>query len=208
MNGLDYWHTKGKTIHDKFTHKPTGGNGKGTFTVINRYLSKDEKGTVLTEVCHYTIRVDKYGHWIEYDTKLTANEDVRIGTKEEGGVAARVATPLAVINGGVMTDNENRKGGKAIWGKDAKWVDYSGKLNGNYVGLTIMTHPENPRPSWWHARDYGLFAANPFGPLNSKKGGVNLKRGESMRLRYAVLIHSHDAENLSEVREAFRSYVK
>ena len=30
--------------------------------------------------------------------------------------------------------------------------------------VTLMDHPSNLRhPTWWHARDYGFMAANPFG---------------------------------------------
>ena len=59
--------------------------------------------------------------------------------------------------------------------------------------MTIFCHPENFRPSWFHARDYGLLAANPFGRAAFNKGEpskVVVKPGESLRLRYGMLVHA------------------
>ena len=54
----------------------------------------------------------------------------------------------------------------ATWGKRAEWCDYYGPVEGQVVGIAIFDHPSNPaHPTWWHVRDYGLFAANPFGSL-------------------------------------------
>ena len=53
---------------------------------------------------------------------------------------------------------------KPIWGKRADWVDYYGNVAGEIVGIAIFDHPKNLRhPTYWHARSYGLLAANPFG---------------------------------------------
>ncbi len=51
-----------------------------------------------------------------------------------------------------------------VWGHRSKWVDYSGSINGEKLGVAIFDSPTNPRfPTYWHSRDYGLFALNPFG---------------------------------------------
>ena len=51
-----------------------------------------------------------------------------------------------------------------VWGKRSNWVDYSADLDGEKLGVAMFDHPGNPRhPTYWHARDYGLFALNPFG---------------------------------------------
>ena len=60
-----------------------------------------------------------------------------------------------------------REGGEReanVWGKQAAWVDYSGVLDGEQVGIVMMDHPGNPRhPTYWHSRGYGLHSINPFG---------------------------------------------
>jgi hypothetical protein len=81
---------------------------------------------------------------------------------------------------------------KDIWGKHANWVCYYGPdPKGNSVGVVIFSHPENFRsPTTWHARDYGLFAVNPFGLHDFEPdkpagaGDTTIKQGDSLTLRY------------------------
>ena len=88
-------------------------------------------------------------------------EKVIIGSKEEGGIAIRVASDLRVQKGGKMIDNKGRKGGKAIWGKAARWVDNSGKKKGRWVGATLFASHSDLGVFHWHSRDYGLIG-EPF----------------------------------------------
>ena len=62
-----------------------------------------------------------------------------------------------------------------------------------------MCHPANFRPSWFHARDYGLLLANPFGRKAFGKGDASkvvVKRGGTLRLRYGVLLHARPEGSL------------
>ena len=105
-----------------------------------------------------------------------------------------MASPLRVQGGqGTILNSRGEKNGAAVWGKEARWFDYAGPLRGRHVGLLVAASPENPRPSWLHARDYGVVVTNPF-PRQPKERRTPyvktwVKRGESFRLRYAVLIH-------------------
>ena len=82
-----------------------------------------------------------------------------------------------------------------MWGKRSAWVDYSGRLDGEKVGIVMMDHPGNPRhPTYWHSRAYGLHSINPFGVhdfLNDKTqdGSLTLQPGEHVRFRYRVVVH-------------------
>jgi hypothetical protein len=63
------------------------------------------------------------------------------------------------------------------------------------VSITIFDHKGNPDyPTFWHARGYGLFAANPLGEnifTNGKYSlNLRLKKGESVWFRYRILIHN------------------
>ncbi|HKG70017.1 MAG TPA: DUF6807 family protein, partial [Segetibacter sp.] len=54
-------------------------------------------------------------------------------------------------------------------------------------------HPKNPNyPTFWHARGYGLFAANPLGEKVFTNGksekNLTLKKGESVSFRFRILI--------------------
>jgi len=65
----------------------------------------------------------------------------------------------------------------------------------------MLDHPENPRhPVRWHARGYGLFAANPFGLSvftgdKSQNGSQTIAPGKSLRFRYRVIVHPGDAQS-------------
>jgi hypothetical protein len=76
-------------------------------------------------------------------------------------------TPVPVLDNtgvtGLYTSSEGLKG-DAVWGTRARWMALSGRLGDEDVVLLLLDHPENPgHPTHWHARGYGLFAANPFG---------------------------------------------
>ena len=93
---------------------------------------------------------------------------------------------------GVYTSSEGITGA-AVWGTRAKWMALSGKVGDEDVTLLVLDHPGNPDyPTHWHARGYGLFAANPLGAkvLSGGKDQLNLslEKGESATFRYRLLI--------------------
>jgi hypothetical protein len=102
---------------------------------------------------------------------------------------------------GHITNAEGLVGEKLVWGKPSKWCDYSGEVNGEKVGMAILDHPDNPRhPVRWHARGYGLFAANSWGLSvftndKSQDGSMTIEPGKSLRYRYRVIIHPGDAKS-------------
>ena len=110
-----------------------------------------------------------------------------------------------------MVNSNGAEGEKGVWGKRANWVDYDGKVNGEELGVAIFDHPQNLRhPTYWHARGYGLFAANPFGIKEFTRdphqdGSYTLPAGGSLVLRYRVLIHHGDYRQ-AKVAQAYQDY--
>ena len=119
--------------------------------------------------------------------------------------------PAQPARTGHMVDSEGRQGEKQIWGKRANWVDYYGTVEGEPLGIAVFDHPSNPRhPTWWHARGYGLFAANIFGLHDfendkSKDGSLTLKPGETLRFLYRVVIHPGDV-NSAHIAKLYTDY--
>jgi hypothetical protein len=219
ISGNDYWRLKAKTRHEKFLEGPAAEAGRGAFTVLNRYLSRDGAQTICTERCSITIlaqpgHVRPTGVLILWDSTFSSEKDgFTFGDQEEMGLGVRVATPLAVNQkkGGRITDSEGRVNGKEVWGKQADWCDYGGILKGRRVGVTLMPHPKNFRRSWNHARDYGLIVANPFGRnafTRRPKSAVVVKRGESLRLRYGVFIYELPAGTSYDPQKAYADYLQ
>ena len=99
------------------------------------------------------------------------------------------------------------------WGMFADWVDDYGPVDGETIGVAMFNHPSNFRnPTRWHARTYGLLAANPFGdaefPRDSfapKQEPVTIAKGQELPLRYRVLLHrgDPDAAGIAEAYKAF-----
>jgi hypothetical protein len=143
------------------------------------------------------------GRAIDWEITLQATEgDVRIQDTEEGTMGIRTHPNLRLQNGNGVTSangqaiNSEGVTGKDVWGKRAAWIDYWGTVNGKVVGIALYNHPRNPRhPTWWHARPYGLFTANPFGihdfegePAGS--GDMTIRSGHSVTLRYRIVLHA------------------
>ena len=175
-------------------------------------MSAGEDRVVCQETCRYTILVRPLGYLLLYDSTFTSNDgDFYFGDQEEFGLGIRVATPISVRKGGHITDSEGRRDEKGVWGKQADWCDYSRVIDGKHVGITIMPHPGNFRRSWYHARNYGLLVANPFG-RNAMTGGekskVVVRKGEKFRLRYGVLIYSVPVGAKADAQKAYRDYLE
>jgi len=100
---------------------------------------------------------------------------------------------------------------KNAWGKRSAWMDYFGEKDGEKLGVAIFDHPSNPKhPTFWHARGYGLFAANIFGERDfladkTRDGSVTLRPGGQLRLRYRVVIHPGDVTSAG-IAGLYREY--
>jgi hypothetical protein len=150
---------------------------------------------------------------IDIETVLTAPHDVKIGDTKEGFFAIRVADSMAGKNGGLLRNSNGATGEKQVWGRRADWVDYSGKVEGQTVGIAIFDNPHNwNHPPRWHARDYGLFAVNPFGVHDfdhesTEEGGRLLSQGDHLTFRYRVIIHSGEPSP-AEVAKWYSEYTR
>ena len=207
LNGIDFWHMKGVAKHRLFTDSPESGN-PATFTAESVYLDRDGKSPLLKETMRYAFHITDQGLLISVNAIIEAEADkVTIGSKEEGGLAVRVASDLRVQKGGKMIDNQGRDGGKAIWGKAARWVDNSGNKEGRWVGVTVFASHSDLGVYHWHARDYGLITANPFGPLNKAPDKI-LKKGEKLSFNYGLIVHSHQKASEYSPKRAEGTYLK
>jgi len=196
INGNDYWRLKKKTEHEMFIGKPRGGPGRGTFTVSNFYLdSLDSSGNrVAHEICKYTIVARPSYYLLIYDSTIWSDEhDLVFGDDQEYGLGIRVQTPIEERYGGRILNADGLEGAEKLYGKASDWCDYSGVMDDTLIGMTVMPDPRNFRRSWFHARDYGLIAANPFGRkgvAGGKKSEVLVKKGEKFHLGFGIAIYS------------------
>ncbi|MBC8156344.1 MAG: PmoA family protein, partial [Bacteroidetes bacterium] len=98
--------------------------------------------------------------------------------------------------------------GDDVWGTRAKWVNLTGTVDGESVTVTLFDHPKNVGyPTYWHARGYGLYAANPMAPSvfsGGKAAALNytLPAGQSVTFRYRIAITSGAVSASQTARQA------
>jgi Family of unknown function (DUF6807) len=212
VNKVDFWSElpgHGRIVE---TSRPTvvGGAAVGVIRTTDDWLAPDGK-----KVCEdervVRIWATRKGRVLDFEITLKASEGpVTFGDTKEGMFGLRMATSMDVTS---------RKGGKivnaegvedtATWGKPSPWVDYTGPVGGKTAGIAILNHPSSFRyPTTWHVRDYGLFAANPFGwhDFGQKTSGEHvLPKGESISFRYRIILHDGDTASAA-LPAAFQAY--
>jgi Methane oxygenase PmoA len=191
VNGLDFWSARARIRNEIAEIDGT------SIQASQSWLDGDR--VVCTEETRIAFRATAKWRLIDFQSTLRAGEQaVTFGDTKEGTFAIRTHAALQIRgeDGSARATAFNSEGirGAEIWGKKAQWVHYEGEINNRDIGLTMMDAPSNLRhPNLWHARDYGLIAANPFGlhdlgGLPAGSGAVTLAPGQSLRLRYGIVI--------------------
>ncbi|MEL7587636.1 MAG: PmoA family protein [Prolixibacteraceae bacterium] len=128
------------------------------------------------------------------ELELPSNEPVTL--TDTHGVATTVKVmDNAVANGNYLSSEGIE--GENVWGTRGRWMKLSAKINDEQVSLVIIDHPGNAGyPTYWHARAYGLFAANPLGQRVFSNGkevlNLMLKKDDLLILKYRIVIASED----------------
>lgn len=230
VNGIDYWNNEFSYKPPNLGHifvtkvsKAQGGAKTGEIDTTAEW--KDPAGqVVLIEDRKMIFHAGGPNRVIDFDFTLTAKEKATFQDEKDGVFGIRLASELEEPNApgtkmqlkeplrtGVMTCADGKTTEAQCWGTRADWMDFSGTIQGEKVGITIMDYPQNPgHPTYWHARGYGLFAANIFGrnAFTNKKepaGDVTLKPGEKMRFRYRVVIHPGTPGD-AKIDELYKAY--
>jgi Methane oxygenase PmoA len=219
IDGLNFWSEETFTryyhSHDrqayghmalKEVEQVNGGTVRARFNLLA------PSGRVLAEEIQ-TLRFsgDDRTRIIDCEFVIDANHGpVTFGDSKEGTFAVRLGPELSAPNNHMLNSN-GAQGEPAIWGKPADWVAYSGTVSGKPVTVAVLDHPKSFRhPTTWHARAYGLLAANPFGFREfsndpSKDGSWTVPEHQSLTFRYRVII---DEGHLTgpELTDLYRQY--
>jgi hypothetical protein len=193
LNGHDFWRNKGKIVHERFVEPPAVQGGQVTFKAENTLQTAGGE-RICEQTSRVTVAARPSGYLLVWDSTFKSDQrEFVFGDQEEMGLGVRVATAITEKSGGVIRNSAGEKGATATWGRTADWSDTSGVIGGRRAGVLLMPDPGNFRPSWFHNRDYGLMAANPFGRnafTRGEKSAVVVEKGESFRLRFGLLIHA------------------
>jgi hypothetical protein len=217
VNGFDFWQNEasennklaGKIVAVRVDDLKSGAH-EGSLRGVFRWLSPAGEA-MLEETRHMAFGERPGLRIVDLDVSLKALVDTTFGDTKDGAYSVRLAEPLIEKNGGVITNSEGGRGMKETWGKPASWVDYSGELQGEKLGVAMFQHPSSFRyPARWHVRDYGLLAVNPFGSKGFDKDAADatfvLKKGDAIRLRYRIVVHG--ALGAGELAGLYREFAR
>ena len=194
---------------DEMKSGPSSGVIRATFD-----LEGPDKKPFAQETQYFRFSGDEASRVIDCEFVIKAGDaPVHFGDTKEGTFGIRLAPELDAPNG-VMVNSEGGEGEKQVWGKRANWVDVDGTISGQKLGVAMFDAPDSFRhPTYWHARGYGLLAANPFGLSffyndPKKNGAYTLPAGQSIKFHYRVLIHDGSSQDahIAEKYAAFASH--
>jgi hypothetical protein len=226
----------GTVVLKKIVSTQSGAN-RGELVVESTWVTGDNK-ELLKDTTRYVFMRRKNARIIDQITTLRALDKAVFNDDKEGMLGIRVARwlespdekggvfmdasgrPTKVEAGdttgatGVYLTSEGVKGG-AVWGTRGRWCVLTGSTGGHAVTIGIVDQPHNPGyPTYWHARGYGLFAANPMGRsiFDTKQPAFKytLEKDQSATFRYRVILFSHtaSAEEMNHEADAFAAEYK
>src|SRR5438128_127978 len=223
------------TILHRAVRGTASGSGEGALEVTAEWVDAGGR-PLLREDTRFVFRVAAGLRAVDRITTLTALDvPVTFTDNKEGLLGLRVAralehpattpevftdadghaTTVPVLNNdGVTGRYRSSEGlqGDSVWGTRGRWTMLSGVVAGEPVTIAILDHPKNVGfPTYWHARGYGLFAANPLGlkVFSNGKEQLNFRLGpgESTTFRFRVLILS-GAASPAQIEEQYRDFAR
>ncbi|MEX2511563.1 MAG: PmoA family protein [Cyclobacteriaceae bacterium] len=222
------------TIIHQTIESVKNGNDSGELVVTADWVNHEGK-VLLKEKTQYVFHGQDNKRIIDRITTLTAlEEEVSFTDNKEGMIAIRMARELehpsdkaekftdaqgnptdvpTMNNEGVTGKYLSSEGieGDDVWGTRGKWMNLAGTIEGEDVSVAILDHPDNiGYPTYWHARGYGLYAANPLGQKAMSEGKEELNHklapGESMTFKYRVIVSNGEAVNVDQLNQDFQSF--
>jgi len=209
VNGIDFWAEggkRGRIVHRAF-ERVTSGPVFGEICARNDWLSPTGQ-KIMEDVRTYRFYNVRGHRLIDWWVTLRATDGpVLLGDTKEGMAAFRMATALDVRHGGTIRNSRGGVNEKECWGKRAEWCDYFGTMGGRQIGIAFFDHPSSFRhPTYWMVRNYGLYAANPFGLKKflhdeTQDGSHRIPASGEITFSYRIYIHEGDTETAHVARK-------
>lgn len=216
--GSSFWNRSGpppRITHQEVLSKETRGN-QATLETRADWVGKDNE-VVLVEDRTMIFSKGESQRSIDFTFNLKAGDEaVEFGETKEGMFAIRVADWLSEEHGnGTYLNAHGETTEENVWGKRSKWMRLEGEHEGTTVGVAILNHPTSVNyPTFWHARGYGLFSANPLGQSIFQEGrGVenpeplnySIPAGESGLFKFKMIIYEGHKSG-EDIEAAFQEY--
>ncbi|MDE3237170.1 MAG: PmoA family protein [Bacteroidota bacterium] len=223
VNGLDFWNNSfaipaaKKKGYGSIKNVQVLSADHNRITYSADWIDFD-KNVLLTETTSLIFEVHGHDYIIDRITTLSAKQDVAFNDAKDGLLGMRVTKELQIptmesktfkddkgivttvkavkdpsINGTYIT-SEGKEGDNA-WATRGNWCLLYGRKQNDMISIAMIDHPKNiGYPTYWHARGYGLFAANPLGQKIFSNGkeelNFHLAKGNTATFRYRIVIAS------------------
>jgi Family of unknown function (DUF6807) len=223
----------GTILHRRIV-SATGGADRGGLETESDWVTPEGK-VLLRERTQFVFAGDATTRTIDRMATLTAAERVVFTDAKDGMLGMRVARQLeqpsneplvftdvagratavpVMDNTGVTGEYQSSEGkkGDAVWGTRGRWTMLAGNIGTQPITIAMIDHPKNPGfPTYWHARGYGLFAANPLGQNVFSAGretmNLTLEPGASATFRYRILVVDAKA-TADRIEREFNAFAK
>lgn len=195
--GINFW---GDTTTARIRQKQwlcyKDGNDEAIMAVLLGWHDGHDPKEMLTQELIAAVRPGPDGEtFVEIQSTFRPTADsLEFAKTNFGFLAVRVAKHISAhFGGGTLTNSDGATGEPAIFGKPAKWVDYSGPSpKGGYEGITYFDHPSNPtHPTKWHVREDGWMGASVC-----FDGIYTTTKKTPLTIRY--LLHAHTGQVTAE----------
>jgi hypothetical protein len=180
---------------------------KGSTRIIDRITTLTATGNA---VIFKDTKEGMFGIRVARQLQLPSKEDILL-KNTNGDTTTVKAMPNEDITGNYRSSEGIT--GEAVWSTRAKWMDLYGSISNEKISLVVCDHPKNQSyPTYWHARGYGLFSANPLGANDFTQGKVvlnfNIPAGKSTTFRYRVIVNSGTYLTDSEINAYAEDFAK
>jgi hypothetical protein len=204
VNNLDFWGNRGQAFqirHVQFLDKSVSQDGLTIETLLE--WTGSDGSAILQEQRTLLFTAFEGGYKIHFKSRLKACREVILGDTKEGLLAIRVADWFCEKGGcGLFYSSTGKQSAADIWGTSEEWVCLVGHKDHKQIGLAIRNDPASFNfPTYWHVRDYGLFAANPLGQLefqttrkvnNPVSRTVSLNKGQQAEFIFDIMVYEQD----------------
>jgi hypothetical protein len=190
VNGGNYWQEgldRGRIVSKTVTVV----TAEGPQVVIEQDCQWERPGAEAPFTDHRRIVITAPSpdlRFIDFEVTLKARIKVKIEKTNHSLFSVRAAPELTPSGGGELVNAHGERSEKGTFGKKATWTAFRGQRNGQAEGVAIFDHPGNPwAPTPWFTRDYGFMSPTPM--YWPEKGSLEFNAGDSIRLRYRVVVH-------------------
>lgn len=212
VNGGNYWQDSLERGQIRAIRAEVLESGGGRVVIENENIwSRQGAESPIRDVRTITITAPSTKlYQMDFDIRLDMLEDVTIGKTHHSLFCVRVAHNLAVKGGGTMVNadgNQGETGEQGTFGKPSPWMACYAHRNGKTEGIAVFEHPDNPwYPAPWFTRDYGLISPTSFYWPDDEAIGTTFKKGDSLQLKYRVLVFCGTPEEAG-IAEHYNRYL-